>query len=151
MKPIGLVEIISALAVIATLVILIFEIRGNTNAVEANTMHNVAEVSTLSYLQLATSTDLVRAFTKMDTGEELTPIEDRQLYFAMRGYWRHAENQYFQYKAGTLNDSSWSGYRAALCDAGDGTQASAGYWRQIQPLMSPEFVEFIETCGSEES
>ena len=114
MKPIGLVEIISALAVIATLVILIFEIRGNTNAVEANTMHNVAEVSTLSYLQLATSTDLVRAFTKMDAGEELTPIEDRQLYFAMRGYWRHAENQYFQYKAGTLNDSSWSGHRAVV-------------------------------------
>ena len=142
MNATRILEAVSALAVVATLIALIFEIRENTKAVEANTMHNIAEVSTMAYVETAASPELSEALEKWSSGKDLTATEAMQVYLVRRGYWRHGENQYFQYKAGTLNDSSWSGYHAALCD----NSVHDDDWQQIKPLLSQEFVDYIEPC-----
>jgi len=97
-------EILSSIAVLATLVFLVFELRQNTDAIRANTYQEMnAVISQINGIFLANPEVSVFVGRTASGEGELAPHDAIRLRAFISSQYRHADNVYFQYQIGTLS------------------------------------------------
>lgn len=103
----SLAEIVSAIAVVVTLIFLIIEIRGNSEAIRADMQINVSG-RTISLIQanIANST-VLEAMARESQGEELSFIQDHVLNQAFGARMKLAEESFIVFRDGNLDEDVW--------------------------------------------
>lgn len=97
-------EIISSVAVLATLVFLVFELRQNTDAIRASTYQEMnGVISNINGVFLA-NPEISEFIARTASGEDDLDRHDAirlRAFISMQ--YRHADNIYFQYQIGTIS------------------------------------------------
>ena len=143
-------EVVSGIAVIVTLAILVFEMRNNTSATQAQTYQLLMQEMN-NYRRLFTQPDLAAVVLKYrhHGWENLDPVEQRQFYSTATIRWGFYESAYYANKRGVLGEPEWQRFERAFCR---GLNDRLSVWNpQGYPAMTefltPEFVKFVEeTC-----
>ena len=103
-------EILSSIAILATLVYLGIEIQQNADATEAETRQAML-ASDQQFLQLFVDRpDLHLTWYKPD----LTDEEKVRLSYVLVMHFRMRENNWFQYRNGILDAATWKSYSASI-------------------------------------
>jgi hypothetical protein len=103
-------EILSSIAILATLVYLGIEIQQNADATEAETRQAML-ASDQQFLQMfVDNPELHLNWYKPN----LTDEEKTQLSYFLVTHFRMRENNWFQYRNGILDDATWRSYSASI-------------------------------------
>lgn len=143
-----LAEIIGGLAVVVTLIILIFEIRGNTEEVRAATQANIAERTQALPVALMTNPQWADVYRRWNSGEELTPTERTQVFGHLVIVLKLAEESYFAYRDGRLEEEIWWS-RASLALDSMNDEGTRTLWRtQLSPSgnFAQGFVDWVNVA-----
>lgn len=123
-----LAEIISSIAIIATVIVLIFEVRGGTEATLAANRQSLASRTEELLITLATSPDLLRIRIKAENNIELTDVEELQYSSYIAAFLRLAEEAYLQYRDEQLSEEYWLTRANNLVDTRVGNKVAREYW-----------------------
>src|SRR5262249_55008959 len=144
-KASALAEIVSSLAVVATLVYLAIQTRELATQTQVNSAAIIA-----SSRQGALSADMqllrmvadypVASFT---SAQPVDPDAIRR-YMAALMLFRIRENQWLLYRDGQLDAATWKSYSAAFVGLVAGDPLLIGAWRDNVQVLDPEFVREIE-------
>lgn len=100
----ALAEILSSIAVLATLVFLVFELRQNTDAIRANTYQDmnavVSQVNSV-FLENPELSVFIARTASADGELDLHDAIRLRAYISLQ--YRYADNVYFQYQIGTIS------------------------------------------------
>lgn len=97
-------EILSSIAVLATLVFLVFELRQNTDAIRANTYQEMNAVISQANGIFLDNPEVSEFIARTASGEgKLDPHDAIRLRAFISSQYRHADNVYFQYQIGTIS------------------------------------------------
>lgn len=133
-------EIISAFAIVISLIFVGVEVHRNTEAQKASTYQSMIELSTGLLTTIAENRELAELIGA--DRDELDAIDQRRSGAWLRLSWRRDENAFVQYSRGVVGENEWLGYRSLMCG---GTLDST--WERHWINLSPDFVEFIESCN----
>ncbi len=138
----GLRDVLSALAVVASLVFVGLEIRQNTAAQRSQTRQAISDTSVDFLLRIAENPEFERAWSGswyyVEDGPPLTAADSSRASLAMIGLIRHMENVYLQYQEGVFDQSVLNsyGFRGGIFT---GPQFRE-YWQQS------EFLQIFDTA-----
>ena len=108
-------EVISAIAIIVSLLFVGFQIRDNTRATQASTFHDIAALDIQLLLHFANSKESARISTLFRESPEQLSDEDLNYGFYMFGAEvRHIENLFLQRESGRLAERSWTSRKALV-------------------------------------
>ena len=136
-------DFVGGIAVVVTLVYLAAQIRRNTEEVRSASLDAVAA----SHMEFQRSVwgDPVLNKLWFDgmAGKALPEDEGRRFLFMVITCARHWERAFHKARGGTLDSTSWSGIHRELAGVFSypGTQE---YWKRIQYMFPPDFVDFAE-------
>jgi len=144
-------ELISAIAVIITLVFLVLGMKENTNALQAQTFQELMR-QTNEWRASITEPSVVTLRDKWrEQGfQSLTRIEQQQLRTTNHVLWGIYESAYFANERGVLGSEEWIRFESAICRQ---REQDVDYW-EYEPLASfsdsltPRFAEYIESSCS---
>ena len=92
---------------------------------------------------------LAVAHDKALADEELSRLEGRQLNVYHVRRWRHYERVFYQLQSGLISDQEWRGYEGGIDRALNGTsifwEISRDVWENSKPLLSEQFVQYVES------
>ncbi len=103
----SIAEIVSSVAVIVTLVVLILEIRGNTQEIRAAAITNLSGRTQSLITGAMANPALVEANVREAQGEELSPSDEYLLNQALALRMKYTEESFLAYRAGRLNEDLW--------------------------------------------
>ena len=141
-------EVVGGVAIVVSLVVLIFEVRGNTEAVRAATFQNVSDSITANGMEIAADPEALRIYL---TGlrEGLDDLADRDRFqFLMIGQMRRFENAFYQ--RSRMQPGQWQGLQTAL----DGIVSNDGFglwWNDRRLVFSLGFQELVDELRSDDS
>ena len=138
----AIAQVVSAIAVLVTLVYLAIQAKQTNNALLAasrqGTMAAEVEVLSASF----SSVDVPSLIVKVPA--ELTPGEDFAVGAWCAAFVRVREFAWFQYKAGILDESAWRSYvgptKRLL-----GLPSLVKWWAQFAQEVDPEFRAYIDS------
>lgn len=107
-------EIVSGFAIVATLVVLVFELRSNTAAIRAATYRDVVESITTTVQASGVDPDVARVYYSGIAGAELDELDANRFDALVIANMRRFENAYYQYATGGIEAGQWAGVRQAL-------------------------------------
>ena len=140
-------EIVGSFAIVVTLVILVVEIRTNTEAVRATTAQSLISSSRDFLLALALDEDFsrIRQLGQIDQST-LTDDEVVRCRTFARGNWLYFQNVWIQWTLGVVDDRVWQSFVRIFCASLDapGTRAD---WSYHVEAPDPQFVAFVEACS----
>jgi hypothetical protein len=142
-------EFVGGIGVLATLLFLLFEVRGNTKILKANAKTSGMESIAHYNETLAHDEILSELFERLGSGESLdsfTRLEQFRLTVAMRGLIQRLEAQYFQYEAGLVDDQYWNTRRRWLKSFLD--LPNLLDWWAVESKSSQLTDEFVEHINS---
>lgn len=117
-------EIISALAIVISLLFVGIQIRANTKATQASTFHEIAALDINILLNFGSSNELSRIITTFrDNPESLTDEEQNHGFYLFGAEVRHVENLFLQNENKMLSAKNWKSRKALV----DGVVLSAGF------------------------
>ena len=97
---------------------------------------------------------LAIAHDKALADEDLSRLEDRQLRVYHVRRWRHYERVYYQLQSGLISGQEWRGYEGGIDRAFTGTtkfwEISRSVWEENKPLLSEQFVQYVESRRTEQ-
>ena len=138
-------EIISSIAVLITLVILIFEVRGNTQVLRSNAYQSQLEKHN-NFRELLLSDDknleVYGLFLSRDIPEEGS-IQHLRLSTILTNVWNNNDGAYAAYTAGMLDGNEWERINRTACGHYSlivGTTLEARVFIRV----SAEFVSYLE-------
>jgi hypothetical protein len=134
-------EIISSVAIIATLVVLILEVKENTSAIQSSNIQSVAERSQQFSLAVAQNPDLAKIQSElMRNGFN---IEEQQRGSLLVTALKLGEESFIQYKNGLLPEDYWQ-TRADFVLAFMSSEESKRSYQTLKLVLVPEYQEWIE-------
>ena len=142
-------QIVSALAVVASLVYVGFEIRQNTDASRAATRQAIAETD---FEYVGATLDpllLVEAEAKYEGGTDLTLAERFILRERQHLNFRIFENAYYQYRAGLLEPQTWERYRWIISRLLAVNDAANAMWERFGPSFDESFKAEVAAIRAE--
>jgi hypothetical protein len=144
-----LTEIIGLVAIVATLIVLIVEVSGNTLALEAATRQGFASQDQAFFQSIIDTSVVAEAWAKRDAGQELTPLESSQLMHREHLNFRIFEHAYSQYQLGTLQAAEWDRYENVIRIVMANNEAARQMWERYETVFAPEFVAVVEAVRAE--
>ena len=133
-------ELIGGIAVVASLIYLAIQIRQNTANVRSATLATNTEIWTSMLGQFA-HPDFNEAYLQGSMGNsDLQPKLFLQFYLMSRSIFVAFENQYYQYRKGTLDAEIYLGYERSLSNQILSFPGFQAYWRATSAEFSPDFV-----------
>ncbi|MFK8048735.1 MAG: hypothetical protein AB8B81_09895 [Halioglobus sp.] len=141
-------EILSALAVLISLVYLAVQIKQNTKAMKANTEQGISD-STSSGIIGVSHTNIPYLVVK--AGNDPSSLSDEELSqyaFWINGSLRHWEHAYFQYKSGNFSEESWSGLYQQIA-MHMGSVGVRNYWNLRKSTYREDFREIVDAAATE--
>lgn len=146
-------EMVGALAIVITLIVLVLEVRDNTAAIRANAILEVNRIARDHLITMWTDPEANRID---QIGSEnlaaLNPEEQQRYFWNVRSFWLGMQTVYRQYELGTLPEEEWQVYYDVICTniSWPGTRqlwdeaANDGPARTSS--LIPDFVEVVESC-----
>lgn len=123
-------EIVSSIAIVATLIYLTIQLQQNTEALHAG-QRQITAATDIQYLyKEVDNPNLVFARTKSD----LTDEEKIQVYSMLAIYLRMRELDWVQYQNGALDKSIWTTYQSTIIGTLSYSNNRA-MWQKISPLL----------------
>ena len=137
-------ELVSAIAVVVSLIYVGIQVKQNTRAIRSNTLQNISENQLNIYALLAANGDLAEIGYKAATGTGSDKgVEHFRFTAWMHTAFRSLENAYYQHQDGALDERNWQG----LCrQYGPLLQAGLNrkYWEERKFIYSDEFKAFVD-------
>ena len=147
----ALASVISALAIVASVIYAAVEIRQNTRAVRASAFQQVVNSFAEISFEIAKRAELVDLYLRAgrDYGS-LPQVERAQYSLMLLSFLRRAENVVFQANTRLLTTEHWSGIRNSIKAilAPPGARAC---WQEIEMRLNPEFRAFVKGLIAEEA
>ena len=140
-------EVAGGIAVIVSLLIVAYEIRQNTTALQATAMQESTTILREQVMILATNADLSKLvasdFDRLDADEQ------GRVKWSSRSFWFGYQGQFRQWRIGLLPDDEWTTWFTIICfnyNDTSGAAATGGrrLWPHVESLLMPDFVEFVE-------
>ena len=142
-------ETIGGIAVVASLVYLAIQIRQNTRAVKAASLHQNTDLWSSLFIQLA-EPDIARAYLAGMAGQaDIKPLQYTQFFFICRSMFVAFENQYFQMRLGVLDATTYAGYERSISTQFLAFRGFRLWWQINRPVFSPEFVNHVDAMIAE--
>ena len=108
----SIAEIASSVAVVVTLIVLVVEVRGNTEAIRAQTAQATFGASTESFYYPEGNVALAKA--ELEGLDALTPDERAHAVALVSAIFNAFDNNYYQYRQGNLDEEVHDAYRNRL-------------------------------------
>lgn len=135
------VEAASSVAVVVTLIVLIVEIRQNTEALNAQSRQSLLTAAQTQLLLVADQPDIITSISKPGplTGEENAKL-DAWLTASMRG----REYAWLQYKRGLIDDDQWN-TELAVTRIVVSSPRTRLWWSELgRTYVSAEYAAFVD-------
>lgn len=130
-------EIISAGAIIISLIFVGIQIKANTKATQASTFHEIATLDINILLNFGNSKELARIITTFrDNPESLNKEEQNHGFYLFGAEVRHVENLFLQNENKMISAKNWKSRKALV----DGVVLSAGFGA----LLKHPFMRFFD-------
>lgn len=108
-------EIISAIAIVISLIFVGFQIKDNTKATQAEAFHNIAAVDVNLLLKMADSKESARISTLYrESPEDLSEDELNYGFYVFAAEVRHIENLFLQRESKMISERSWRSRKALV-------------------------------------
>ncbi|HEY9030257.1 MAG TPA: hypothetical protein VIM93_02770 [Kangiella sp.] len=138
-------EIISAFAIIVSLVFVGFQIKENTKATQASTFHDIAALDIQILLSFASSQEIAKTITTYrENPEALSGDELNHGFYLFGAELRHVENLFLQNENKMLSAKDWRSRKALV----EGVVLSPGFEALLKSphrkYFDGSFIEFGE-------
>ena len=133
-------EIVSSVAILATLAYLAVQVQQNTAAISAQSRQAIIEGD----LQILTNViNQPEIFLDFAGESELSPERKMRMHAALLTLMRSRESHWFEYQSGVLEKSAWLSYRNALINV-LGTERTRNWWTTIgSSAVDASFVDEV--------
>ncbi|HUF75531.1 MAG TPA: hypothetical protein VMM35_04600 [Longimicrobiales bacterium] len=133
------------LGVLVGLILLVIEIRQNTNMMESQ-IHQSRTEAALSEQQAVFNSDHMPAIlVKVANGEPLTEEESRRFEPYFRAFNRNMDNQLWQFNRGFLGDNIPRSVGNAVPGVIGESQLGMELWQRMKVLFTDEYVVFVDS------
>ncbi len=138
-------EFLAAVGVIVSLIYLAFQIRQNTSSVRTSMIHDSASRAADLTITIAEHKELAHIMrTGMGGLEHLEDDDDRfRFIMLLSSIFRQYDDQFFQYRAGTITSESWDAWRYSL----RGQLSNPGFppfWDVRRLAFTESFRQFVD-------
>jgi hypothetical protein len=141
---VALAEIVSALAVVFTLVVLIISIRQNTKSQKALVVDSLAAAITSINVPAMESPALGSALSKATADWSSASREERIIaHYFLFSLFKLLENAWYQQKSGILDQAHWLGWESLLRKYYHAEGVRRVWWPSRKHAYSPEFQNFL--------
>ena len=137
-------EIIGALAVVISLIYLAIQIRQGTRSIQSSTHQSNTALFSSMFLQLADPEISVAYAVGLTGSPEIKPRQYTQFFLLCRCLFASFENQYFQYRQGTLDEDTYLGYERSICQQLLAFRGFRIWWQQCRESFSTQFTDYID-------
>ena len=142
-------EVISGLAIVVTLIVLVVEVRDNTNAVRAETRQSIAERTERITLTVATDDELADLITAAVQGD-LRLVQDLRVRAFVTAILRNAEEAYLQFQEGRLEYEYFEArLKGILFILSNGASAAVYAEQKAEGLYDPSFTDALDRAIDE--
>ena len=136
-------QIVSAIAVVVSLIYVGLELNRNTVSLRASTFQTAADSVTGFSAMVAAQPDLARIWTEgLQDLESLMPDERVRFYFLMATVGRRIESAFVQRQAGILDRDQWATF-ASVCSL-FGLPGGRAWLAENPSNFTPAFHQFVE-------
>jgi hypothetical protein len=144
-----LAEIVGSIAVVVTLVVLIFEVRGNTDAILAGNRQSIAERTGEFALAVAGNPELAAIQAQALGGN---PVETQQANSYMVAVLQLVQESYFLHKDGLLDDAIWR-TRANFALGNIRFEFGRARYERLKQtgVLAPEFTQWLDAEAAKEA
>jgi len=137
-------ELVTALAVVISLIYVGIQIRQNTHAIKLNSAQNLSHELRESLALLVSDAELsdIHLRAMRDVGC-LAAVEKFRFYMFLNNVFRVYESAHYQKMQGTVDPSVWAGIHGNI----NATKSTSGYqafWRDRKNIYSREFQAFYD-------
>jgi hypothetical protein len=141
---VALAEIVSAFAVVLTLVVLIISIRQNTKSQKALVVDSLAAAITSINVPAMESPALGSALSKATADWSSASREERIIaHYFLFSLFKLLENAWYQQKTGVLDQAYWLGWESLLRKYYHAEGVRRVWWPSRKHAYSPEFQNFL--------
>jgi len=141
---VALAEIVSALAVTLTLIVLIISIRQNTRSQKALVVDSLAAAITSINVPAMESPVLGAALAKVTADWSSAGREERIVaHYFLFSLFKLLENAWYQQKAGILDQAHWLGWESLLRKYYHAEGVRRVWWHSRKHAYSPEFQNYL--------
>jgi hypothetical protein len=141
---VALAEIVSALAVVLTLIVLIISIRQNTKSQKALVVDSLAAAITSINVPAMESPALGSALSKATADWSSASREERIIaHYFLFSLFKLLENAWYQQKTGVLEQAYWLGWESLLRKYYHAEGVRRVWWPSRRHAYSPEFQNFL--------
>jgi len=141
---VALAEIVSALAVLLTLIVLIISIRQNTKSQKALVVDSLAAAITSINVPAMESPALGSALSKVTNDWSSASRDDRIIaHYFLFSLFKLLENAWYQQKAGILDQAHWLGWESLLRKYYHAEGVRRIWWPSRKHAYSPEFQNYL--------
>lgn len=140
-------EIISAAAVVVSLIFVAYQVKDNTAAIRSSTYDGILSDHIEWRMTVASSPELTLAMLKnANSDSSMSDVERRSAERAFQAIWQIYERAFFARKYETLGDSEWMRYENAICRLAPLFDVDA----ELRRYLTADFVEFAKSCDPRE-
>ena len=141
---VALAEIVSALAVTLTLIVLIISIRQNTRSQKALVVDSLAAAITSINVPAMESPALGSALSKATADWSSASREERIIaHYFLFSLFKLLENAWYQQKAGILDQAHWLGWESLLRKYYHSEGVRRVWWPSRKHAYSPKFQKYL--------
>jgi len=142
-------NVVSAAAVVTSLLYVGYQIRENTVEVRTNNRQQLINRS-MSATTTFTSPDVSVVLSRLRAGEELTPVELTQLGYIIRTLLYDVQEAFLLHREGRLDNTYWNTRVAVVLAYMEPTAAREIYRRDASiGALDPDFVQWLDGAITE--
>ena len=147
----SIAEVVSAMAVVISLLYVGFQINQNTNEVRAANRQQLVSRSHSATLSTAASPELAGAVAKAGDGSTLTSLELSQYGYLVRSMLYDVQEAYLLYREGRLDEEYWN-TRAAIALAFMAQTPARDVYRRDKSVgaLHTAFIEWMDQAIEEQ-
>jgi len=135
-------EITSGIAIVVTLIILVFELQRNTVAIERATFNEITQSIIEWRRDLALDADVRETMRRYQAREELSPDQKAILGGLGRNLYTNLERAFWAREYNQIGESEWARFQSSIC----GNVVT--FWDDSVPqYYTREFVEYVRSCS----
>jgi hypothetical protein len=146
-------ELLGAIASVILLAYIAIQIRHSSKTLEHNTRATEAATRQAFAAQdqayLCSSLDpsvLAVAVSKLENGEEVSPLERSQLIGRQHVNFRVFESAFSQYRKGVLDENEWKRYRGIIAFLMRDDEPTREMWIGLRDVFDPDFITEVESA-----
>jgi hypothetical protein len=140
-------EIISAIAVVVSVLYVGIQVRSNTREIRAANRQQLVNRAHLGVMRVSTNAELAKLFANAASGAALTLSEQMQYGYAVRGVLYDIQEAYLLYHEGGLDEGYWQTRAASILAYLAQPAAYTVYCEDRQKgILHAEFVNWVDAA-----